>query len=314
MNNASALATLVSGIYRTRANRNLPAFVGVAPLVSNANLKGQYVAQRVTGSSGAGRFDARNGTGQSSISADFRMGQIDFVRQEFSLKNWKSDEYKLPFQLTLGNPQIAQLDALVGVAMDEVYGAAVNHFMAVAANDLPNETTLVLTSNNAGLTEAVDSYIRTIQLACGFRPNAIHVGYKTAQRLLRQDDVVDGVAISGFVTSGSTVRRLGSSAPERLAAYFRDIHGLELYVEDRNGIDTTGVPGYLADAGMIITHTQGGDLNSAFKCYHQGVDLLTMLSATDKYGRATFVAAEGDFVVHTTDDAAGVFVPVTLPA
>ncbi len=310
-NSAASLQSIVEGIFRTRASTVAPAGFAIAPLVPNATLAAQYAVLRTSGESSVGRADFREGNGESSISADFQDGQYDIVRAEFALKNFKSKARFLPQQLGSGTNGVDFLEALTAYSMDELYAYYVNHFMAVSAT-LPNASTLNLTTNNAGITELFDGYINTIQLATGKKPNVVHVGKKTMQRLLRQDDVQEGPGITGYTSSGSAVRRLGAAVPERLAAYFRDVHSLELVVEDRVAKNASGTDVFLADSGIVLAHAAGGPLDSALKTFHFGPDILTFLTEETSIPRGTRVAAEGDFVVHKTDESAGLYIPVTL--
>lgn len=248
-----------------------PAFLSVAPIVTNSTQREQYSVWNTPskGMMGLHRW------------------QQDFIRQNPAIKSWKSHPHCIP------SPN--RVPFAIENAVDEIYGQATQHFMDVAATSLPQTETMEL-NHWVDFESKMNWCIREVLLASGKRPTHLHMGSQSFHKIFRMDSVRE--TMQRFYAKGS---------PQTVFKYFRGLYDLQLVVCDRTGFDQEGNLCFVSDTGMVLTHTSdtpNDGLQNTMSTYLLGEEF------TRTHTAETEVIAVGEFVVHVNYSNSGLFIPV----
>lgn len=317
MNLSGVLSAMIEGLYRDRVSASLPAALSVAAPYSTPSARAEFLVR-----TSDNRFDARKAFGKASAAnADFLRGESTFSPIAVQMNSHKAGYEVIPQSVITSTAMTTDIvQPVVDGQIDQIYGAYVAEFLEVAGNELPNAgSSWNISVPSASVVAQINSYIKTIKLASNYRPNTCWISEDAMFALQNLDEIQSGTAISGYTTTGSSVRRTGSIAPEQVVEFFKSRFKLDLFVEDRTILDATGASAYAAGDKMVIAHSAPGSANSALKTFHVGtyggdnlVNFLVDQSAAP-LAVGQVVRAEAVYAVKAVDPSAGLFVDLTLP-
>ncbi len=318
MNLSGVLLAMIEGLYRDKSNTTLPAAFGVSPLYGTDSSAGQFLAMKTDN-----RFDSRKDFGKkSSASSEFLRSNMETERIEVQLESHKAGYMVLPQSVISATSLSTDIvEHAVNAQIDQIYGGYIAEFLEVAGNDLPSAGgSFNISVPSASVVQTILGYNRAIWLASNKKPNTIWMSQQAFDAFMLCDEIQNGVAISGYTTTGSSVRRTGSAVPAQVDEFFRTRFGLTLFVEDRTILDSTGSSAYAAGDKMIIAHTASGAGDGALKTFHQSTyggsaDLVNFLvdNAAAPLPVGQVVRAEAVYAVKATNPNAGLFIDLTLP-
>jgi len=318
MNLSGVLLEMIEGLYRDKADRTRPAAFDCAPLYGARGGAAQFLVRSTDN-----RFDRRKDYGKaSSASSEFLKSNTEFNRVDVQLESHKAGYEVIPQSVLNATALSADIvEPVVSGQIDQIYGGFIDEFLNVAGNDLPNAgSSFNISTPSAAIVDTINEYIRTIKLASNKRPNVIWMSEEAMHAFMLCDEIQSGTAISGYTTTGSSVRRTGSATPAQVEEFFRSRFNLRLLVEDRTILDATGASAYAASDKLIIAHAAGGSEDSALKTFHQstfggGADLVNFLvdTANAPLPLGQVVRAEALYKIQAVNPNAGLFVDLTLP-
>jgi hypothetical protein len=316
MNQTQVLSAMIEGLYRDKANSTLPAGLGLAPAYGSPSMRAEFLVMLTDN-----RFDDRKDYGKAgSLSQDFQRANTELAPIPVQLNDHKSGFRVIPEDLLASLQDNASVvTAIMDAAADEIYGGFTRELAAViAAGGLVTGSALNLSTGSADLVDAINDTIRSLQLAGGHSPNTIYMGRATFDAIMNQDQVQQGSAISGYTSAGSAVRRLGSTTPDFVYSFFKSRFGLDLVVDDRVYVNTSGAAAYAAGNNIVLAHSAPGASPSAFKTFHLntygGANLLKYINQPAMFpmtpGQA--VAAQSVYKVQLVDGNLAASMAITL--
>lgn len=318
MNLTGSLLAMIEGLYRDKVSAVTPAAFDCAPLYGANSAAAQFLVRSTDN-----RFDVRKDFGKaSSASSEFLKSNTELARIDVQLESHKAGYEVIPQSVLTGTGlSVDIVQPIVNGQIDQIYGAYIAEFLEVSGNDLPNAgSSFNISVASAPVVATINSYIRAIHLASNKRPNTIWMSQDAMWAFQGLDEIQNGTAISGYTTTGSSVRRTGSATPAQVEEFFRSRFGLQLLVEDRTILDATGASAYAAGDKMVIAHAAGGSEDSALKTFHLstyggGADLVNFLvdTAAAPLPLGQVVRAEAVYKVKAVNPQAGLFVDLTLP-
>ena len=314
MNLTDVLTSIVEGVYGETATDRLPEAFMMAPRYASLTGKAEFLLN-----SADGRWDERKSFGKAvSASAKFEDDPYQLSTVTVPLATHNTSQIVIPEVVAASMNVDVTSDAMNRLA-EQIYAAYISEFLNVAGNDLPNAgSSFNISSPSAAAVSTIHGYIDDIVLASGHEPNRVWMSRKAANKFLLLDEVQNGTAITGFTTSGSSVRRTGSANLEQLRNWFDSQFGLELIVESRTYTNTSGTSAYLGEDKMIIAKCQDGSLDSALKTFHLGTyggpNLLkySVKEAHAPYPDGMILRASATYAVAATNPNAGLFIDLTL--
>ena len=316
MNQSQVLSAMIEGLYRDRASAVLPAGFGIAPAYAAASARAEFLVF-----TSDNRFDDRKDAGKAtSLTSQFQKADYTLSPVDVQMQDHKSSYTVIPAGFLASIADNASLvTSVMDAKIDEIYGGYTTELQAeIAGAGLVTGVALNLSTGSEDVIDKINETIRDLQLASNKSPNTIYMGQATFHAMMNQDQVQEGSAISGFVSAGSAVRRLGSVTPEAVFNFFRSRFGLTLVVDDRTILDSTGAPAYAAGDDIVICHANGGSAASCFKTFHlqtyTPADLVRFLNQDsrlpDPEGQA--VAANAVYKIKVVDSQLGALCSVTL--
>ena len=316
MNSNQVLSAMIEGLYRDRASAVLPAGFGIAPAYGAPSARAEFLVF-----TSDNRFDDRKDAGKAtSLTSQFQKADYTLSPVDVQMQDHKSSYTVIPAGFLASIADNASLvTSVMDAKIDEIYGGYTSELQAeIAGAGLVSGQALNLTTGSEDVIDKINETIRDLQLASNKSPNTIYMGQATFHAMMNQDQVQEGSAISGFVSAGSAVRRLGSVTPEAVFNFFRSRFGLTLVVDDRTILDSTGAPAYAAGDDIVICHANGGSAASCFKTFHlqtyTPADLVRFLNQDsrlpDPEGQA--VAANAVYKIKVVDSQLGALCTVTL--
>jgi PHD/YefM family antitoxin component YafN of YafNO toxin-antitoxin module len=316
MNQSQVLSAMIEGLYRDRASAVLPAGFGIAPAYGASSARAEFLVFLSDN-----RFDDRKDAGKAtSLTSQFQKADYTLSPVDVQMQDHKSSYTVIPAGFLASIEDNASLvTSVMDAKIDEIYGGYTSELQAeIAGAGLVSGSAFNLTTGSEDVVDKINDTIRQLQLASNKAPNTIYMGQATFHALMNQDQVQEGSAIAGWTSSAANVRRLGSATPEAVYAFFRTRFGLNLVVDDRTILDSTGTPAYAAGDNIVICHANGGSAASCFKTFHlqtyTPADLVRFLNQDsrlpDPEGQA--VAANAVYKIKAVDPSLGALCSVTL--
>jgi hypothetical protein len=307
-----ALQGYIKGFFRDYASNRAPVGLELAPPTAIDSTLGGYLYRK---------NDLRNDERQNYLSAldgDFQRSFSTIEAVSVATQNFKSRFEVLPQQvIDTIDAQSGQgiVNSTVRGTADQLYGDFVRRLVAAATAGLPADT-INLSTDSVDIYNDFESACQTIQKASNLRPNVIYMSPASYQRILSNDQLQNGTSVS-IAASAGAARRTGFPVQGYAAEWFRTRLGLELLVEDRTGLDTTGVGNYVLGNSIILAHAAPGSERSALKTVHMPMDgggLVRFITAptTLPFPVGIGVAAEAQYKVEVTEPTAGVIYTATL--
>jgi hypothetical protein len=316
MNQSNVLSAMIEGIYRDKASAILPAGFGIAPAYGAASARAEFLVFLSDN-----RFDDRKDAGKAtSLTSQFQKADYTLSPVDVQMQDHKSSYTVIPAGYLASLADNASLvTSVMDAKIDEIYGGYTSELQTEITNaGLLSGLTLNLTTGSADVVDTINEIIREIQLASNKAPNTIYMGQATFHAMMNQDQVQEGSAIAGWTSSAANVRRLGSVTPEAVFQFFRTRFGLNLVVDDRTVLDSSGSPAYAAGDDIVICHANGGSAASCFKTFHlqtyTPADLVRFLNQEsrlpDPEGQA--VAANAVYKIKVVDPNLGYLLDATI--
>ena len=315
MNASQVLSAMIEGLYRDRASAILPAGFGIAPAYGAASARAEFLVFLSDN-----RFDDRKNAGKAtSLTSQFQKADYTLSPVDVQLQDHKSSYTIIPAGFLASIADNASLvTSVMDAKIDEIYGGYASELQAeIAGAGLVTGQALNLSTGSEDVVDKINETIRDIQLASNKAPNTIYMGQATFHAMMNQDQVQEGSAIAIAASAGAE-RRLGSVVPEAVYSFFRTRFGLNLVVDDRTILDSSGNPAYAAGDDIVICHAAGGSAASCFKTFHlqtyTPADLVRFLNQDsrlpDPEGQA--VAANAVYKIKAVDPSLGALCSVTL--
>jgi hypothetical protein len=314
MNLNGVLSAMVEGLYRETASDNLPEAFAIAPLYASTSGRAEFLI-----SAGDHRFDDRKVFGKAvSASAAFIEDPTQLTTQIVQLQAHNSGMKVLP-ETVAASLRTDIVSSLLREQADQIYGGYLSEFINVAGNDLPNAIApLVISTPSSAVVGSILDYVEQIELASNKKPNVAWLSAKAARKFQLLDEVQETTSLAGFTVSPNNVRRTGSATMTQVRDFFRTRFDLELYVENRTIIDSTGTNAYAGEDKMILAYAAPGPQDSALKTFHLGTYGGTTLinyrvrEAMAPYPEGQTMTATAVYKVEATNPNAGLFVDLTL--
>lgn len=316
MNQTQVLSAMIEGLYRDRADSSRPAGLSIAPGYGTDSARAEFLVY-VSDT----RFDARKDGGKAaSFTAQHQRSQYSLAPVAVQM-NAHPSSYDIltdSYLASLKNPA-SIVDSVIGAKMEEIYGGFTTELQdAISGAGLITGTALNLSTDSAAIVESINDTIRQIRLASNKSPNTIYMGEATFHAMMRQDELQLGTSVSGFTSAGSTARRTGSISPEDVVAFFRGRFGLDLVVDRRTIINSSGAEAYAAGNNILICHSAEGASASCFKTFYlqsySPADLVSFdvqeTRLPDPRGQA--IAADAVYQIKCVDPKLGATMAVTL--
>jgi hypothetical protein len=316
MNSNQVLSAMVEGLYRDKASDTLPAGLSIAPAYAVDSARAEFlVFQSDT------RFDARKDGGKAaSFTAQHQRSEYQLNPVSVQMNRHPGSYQVVPEAYLASIPTATSiLQSFIKGKMDEIYGAYTAELQAaIASAGLLTGTALNLTTQSTDLTDAINDTLVQINLASGKDANTIYMSRVTFNAIMNNDQVQAGSSISGFTSAGSAVRRLGSATPDAVYAFFKTRFNLDLVVDGRTFVNSSGVPAYAAGNNILITHSNPGMEASAFKTFYlqsySPADLIKFdiqeTRLPDPIGQS--VTADAVYQIKCIDPSLGATMAVTL--
>jgi hypothetical protein len=309
------LSKAIQGLWRDRSNdmEQLPkalAFSPVNPMLGNGEY--QIMVDDL-------RLDERDDIQGAAIGDNAQYGAGDFGYSSVAVQTQRHASllYKLPQAVI---DAIEGQNGFVRVAEDamkatsnQILDKFTGEWLAAAVADLANPAggTLDLSDVTTDATAYFDAAIDEIQKESAKRPSHLIMGAE-AFRAFRNLDVIQGSTALGSIEGGS--RRTGYAPMSAVAEYFRAAFGLEILVEDRTKVNTSGDGAYTLSTSMVLGYA-GDPRSSCITTFAKSADFIEYdvrdLSLPDPVGIGC--AANSYYKVEVTNPAAGRIITVTLP-
>jgi hypothetical protein len=306
--NSQVLKEAIDGFYRDYTNSSSPAGLLLAPPSNLRSVQGQFLYRRSDN-----RYDVRTDLGAGGFGSEFRPGNTDLGVESVSLKSYKAPYEIIPASIARSvEDQVALVEPVVNGQLDWVYGQYVTNLLTAAAS-LTAGTALNLSTDSADVAGILKTNIRTIQKNCNERPNVIYMSPEAVDRFLKQDQVFSGVAL-GLAASPTVQRRTGAEDEAGLADWFRRVLGLQLLVEERVGINSSGDEAFIAGTTAVLAVANPGVMQSCFKTFHQNADLaqFEVAETVAPQARGQIVTCESIYEVKVVDSSRGLKIALTL--
>jgi hypothetical protein len=307
---------MVEGLYRDRADGTLPAGFGIAPGYGVDSARAEFLVY-----TSDNRFDDRKDGGKAaSFTAQHQKSNYSLAPVNVLMNAHPSSYEVIPESYLASLPSAKGIvDSIITSKMDEIYGGYTLELQdAISGSGLITGSALNLSTQSADVVDAINDTIRQIRLASNKAPNTIYMSQVTFHEMMKQDQVQSGSAISGFTTSGSSVRRLGSVTPDAVYAFFKTRFGLDLIVDDRVILNSSGAAAYAAGNNILVCHSNPGSAASCFKTFYlqtfSPADLISFdvqeTRLPDPRGQA--IAANAVYQVKCVDPSLGATMAITL--
>jgi hypothetical protein len=306
--NAQVLKEAIQGFYQDYTTSRAPAGLMLAPPSNLRSVQGQFLYRRSDNS-----YDARTDLGAGGFGSEFRPGNTDLGVESVSLKSYKAPYEVIPYSIARSvEDQVSLVEPIVNGQLGWIHGQYVTNLFTAAAA-LTAGTALNLTTDSADVAGILKENVRAIQIACNERPNVIYMSPEAVDRFLKQDQVFNGTALAA-AASPTVQRRTGAQDEVGLAAWFKNVLGLQLLVEDLVGINTSGTRDFIAGNTAILAVAKSGVAESCFKTFHQYADLAEFEVAETQapMARGQIVTCEAIYDVKITDPARGLKIALTL--
>ena len=306
--NSQVLKEAIDGFQRDYTNSSSPAGLLLAPPSNLRSVQGQFLYRRSDN-----RYDARTDTGAGGFGSEFRPGNTDLGVESVSLRSYKAPYEIIPASIARSvEDQVSLVEPVVNGQLDYIYGQYVTNLLTAAAS-LTAGTALNLSTDTADVAGILKTNIRTIQKNSNKRPNVIYMSPEAVDRFLKQDQVFSGVALA-MAASPTVQRRTGSETEVGLAAWFRNVLGLELLIEERVGINSSGDEAFLAGTTAVLAFAAPGVQESCFKTFHQNADLaqFEVAETVAPQARGQIVTCESIYDVKIVSPQMGLKIALTL--
>lgn len=306
------LSKAIQGLWQDRSNDMdvLPValqFSPINPMLGN----GEY--QIMSNDLRRDERDPRQGAVLSD-NADYALGEFGYSTVSIQTERHSSLLYKLPQSvidaLEGENSVLRVADDAMKACSNQILDGYTAKWVAAADAGLAAAAggALDLSTQSTDLVSYFDALIEEIEKESGKRPTHIVMGSR-AFRAFRNMDQVQGSTALGE-TGG---RRTGYAPMSAVASFFRAAFGLEILVETRTKIDSSGSADYTLDTQLFIG-CAGDPRSSCITTFAKDSGLITfdtrdlVLPMPEGVG----VAANAFYKVEVTDAAAGRKVAVTL--
>lgn len=308
--NSQVLKESIEGFYRDYTNSNLPKGLSLAMPYGQESIHSQFLIRRSDN-----RYDVRNDRGPAGFDAEFQRGNTDLAVEEVALRRYTAPYEIIPESIQRSvAEQVSLAEPVVNGQLDYLFGQYINN-LATAAGTLSSGTALDLSGFTADVAGSLKADIRTVQKACGKRPNVIYMGPDALDRFMLQDSVFAGGALAA-AASPTVERRTGAVDEEAIRAWFRRVLGLELLVEDHVGIGTGGSADFLLSDTAVLAFAAGGSADSCFKTFHQdfggGLASFEVNETVRPQPRGEIITAEAIYQVKVVNPAMGLKIDLTL--
>lgn len=262
----NSLTKAIAGLQRDYMQAGTPAALKFAPLLgSGAN--GQFQVLRRPKF-----YDLRDPNHKVSLDGQHRRLTAAYDTVNVALERHDGGYMVIPTwavqSLEGANPELDVVKNTVDYLMANIYGEYVQEFIAAADADFSavGGGTLTLSSPNGTPFEFFKDSVLSIQLASGVRPTHVILGPEAVWALAQQDEIMPGHAIA--VGANTVQRRLGSADVAQVASWFQNFFGLELVIEDRIIINTSGANTFGLSTKGYLAVAAGGSASSAMKTFY----------------------------------------------
>lgn len=320
---SQALTKAIPGLWRKKSNdmSQLPAGLGMAPInIMRSNGEYQILTSDL-------RFDERDPE-QNKAAGDaesYAAGDIQYSSVAVSTQRYISKMYIIPERVALALESDNEVMDLARDAMDAVSNQLLDGWNkkftdAAIAGLTAGSGALDLSSPSA--TDLVDYFnteVENIQLTSGKRPNRLLISSQVAHALRNMDTVQGATALGGADGGGgSTFRRTGYAGFAAVQEFFRAMYGLEVLVDDRTYIDSSGTARYaFYDDGTSTNYAFLGfadPRSGAITTFSQKRDIIDydVQDLVLPNPRGVGVVGDARYKVEVTDPNAGRLLTVTL--
>lgn len=316
MNQSQTLSAMIEGLYRDKADSTLPAGLGIAPGYGADSARAEFLVYQSDN-----RFDDRKDGGKAgSFTSQHQRSEYNPEPVAVQMNAHPASYTVIPEAYLASLPAATGIvSSVIDAKMDEIYGGFTAELQtAISGAGLITGTALNLSTGSADVVGSINSTLLSIRLASNKDANTIYMGQATFFAMMNQDQVQEGSSISGFTSAGSAVRRLGSATPDAVYNFFKTRFGLDLIVDNRTIINSSGVPAYAAGNNILIAHSNPGSSASAFKTFYlqtfSPADLVSLdvqeTRLPDPRGQA--ISANAVYQVKCVDPKLGATMAVTL--
>jgi len=314
---AQNLSKAIQGLWRDRSNdpNQLPqalTFSPVNPMLGNGEY--QILVDDL-------RLDERDDAAGSARgdNAQYAPGEFGYGSVAVQTERHASLLYKLPQSVIDAiegqNGFVRVSEDAMKATSNQILDRYTGKWAAAAAAGLaaPSAGGLDLSDVTTDILGYFDSVIDEIQKGSAKRPTHLIMGAE-AFRAFRNMDQVQGSTALGGAASGGSFRRTGYAPMSAVAEFFRAAFGIEILVEDRTKINTSGAGAYTLSTQAVLGYA-GDPRSSCITTFAKSADLIEFdvrdLSMPDPVGIGC--AANAWYKVEVTNPAAGRILTVTLP-
>lgn len=308
---AQSLSKAIQGLWSDRSNdpSQLPKALVFAP-VNQVLGNGQFQVLADDLRLDAG--DSAQGTVRAD-NADYAVGDFGYSTISIATQRHASLLYKLPQNVI---DSIEGQNGFVNVANDamkavsnQILDQFTAEFITEVTANASALSTLDLSDVTTDLLAYFDAAIEAIELGGAKRPTHLLMGSE-AFRALRNMDQVQGSTALGE-TGG---RRTGYAPMSAVAEFFRAAFGIEILVEDRTFINSSGSAGYVLGTGMVLGYagsaTDGSVVTFARSPGFIEFDVRDLVLPMPQ---GVGVAANADYTIQVCDADKIRRIPCTLP-
>jgi len=264
MTTNARLKTAIKGLYSDFLATDTPSVLRAAPLQRSTS-KGEFLRVKEFAAN-----DVRTPSFRKvSYGTPAAPGQVELETIQVALDRYVGDEYFVPARLQKELEETGGFDWLQELIAQEITRSH-DHYASLFASAVSGLD--AATGNLTASTASFDfqswllSNVEKVHLAGRKRPNTLVVSQKTAHDLIKLDQLQSGTAIASLA-GGETLRRAGSVDPSALAAFVKAQAGLDLVVDDRIFINSSGVSGYCMTGKAALLHAGPGVAPSALKTF-----------------------------------------------
>lgn len=311
-NTAENLSQIVQGLWADRSNdpAQLPAALGFAPFNrALGNFQYQVLDTDL-------RLNTSDPTQGAAIAdhADYAQGVISYSTVTKATQRRAAQGFVIPNAVMEAIEDQNGLVSLADDAMRAVSNQLLDQFtldfITQADAGFSDAGALDLSTQSTDLQAYFDIGVEGIETAAGKRVNAILMGKKAAMRLAGMDTIQNGPGIA-MGASPTVQRRLGYSSLDRVRAFFKDVYGIEVLIEDRTYLNA-GTGAYTLDTDMFIGHVdpRGGCMAT----FSRVADIIDFNVRETSFPSVEGLAVTGDahWKCEVTDALAAFRIPVTF--